>query len=86
MNFESLKNSLEINSDSNYAKSEMRAITHSIMAYEEKQNHFIDPIDEYRLPKLKQLNIAKKYFNILPYEFSLLEKKIKFKDTITKPT
>jgi len=85
MNFESLKDTPDKKSDSSYAKSEMKAITHSIMALgREKKDHFIDPIDEHRLPKLKQLNIAKKYFDILPYEFSLLEKKIKFKDSITK--
>ena len=86
MNFEFFKNNENKEADSNYAKSEMRAITHSIMAYSrDKKKHFIDPIDEHRLPKLKQLNIAKKYFKILPYELSLLKKKVSFQEAITKP-
>jgi hypothetical protein len=86
MNFESKKKEQNNNeADSKYAKSEMRAIIHSIMACtRDKAKHFIDPIDEHRLPKLKQLSIARKYFTILPYEFSIIKKKINFKEAITK--
>jgi hypothetical protein len=86
MEFKFLKDEENNKSDIKYAKSEMKAIIHSIMACtRDKKRHFIDPIDEHRLPKLKQLNIAKNYFKILSYEFSILEKKISFKQSITKP-
>ena len=86
MEFESLSDHGNKEADKKYAKSEMRAIIHSIMACtRDKKKHFIDPIDEHKLPKLKQLNIAKKYFKILNYEFSILKKKINFKQSITKP-
>jgi hypothetical protein len=86
MEFEALSNDENKEADKKYAKSEMRAIIHSIMACtRDKKKHFIDPIDEHKLPKLKQLNIAKKYFKILSYEFSILKKKISFKQSITKP-
>jgi hypothetical protein len=86
MEFESLSDHGNKEADKKYAKSEMRAIIHSIMACtRDKKKHFIDPIDEHKLPKLKQLNIAKKYFKILNYEFSILKKKINFNQSITKP-
>lgn len=74
------------NEDIEYAKSEMKSVIHSMMALaRDSTKLFIDPIDEHRLPKLKQLNIAKKYFDILPYEFSIIKRKKKFKKVITKP-
>ena len=86
MNFDFSKKYLNKDADNKYAKSEIKAVIHSIMAItRNKKNHFIDPLDEHRLPKLKQLNIAKNYFEILPYEFSILKKKIFFKESVTKP-
>ena len=86
MDFNFLKNDEIKKSDIKYAKSEMKAIIHSIMACTRgKKKHFIDPIDEHRLPKLKKLNIAKKYFKTLSYEFSIQKKKKNFKQSITKP-
>ncbi|MDA9194985.1 hypothetical protein N9O43_02320 [Burkholderiales bacterium] len=55
------------------------------MAFNRDDHYFIDPIDELRLPKLKQLQTAKKYFKILPFEFSLLSSHSKIKNSITKP-
>ena len=72
--------------DIQYARNEIKMIISSIMAMtRDKVKHFIDPIDDQRLPKLKQLKIAKKYFDILPYEFSIINRKKKFKKAITKP-
>ena len=86
MNFDFSKKYLNKDADNKYAKSEIKAVIHSIMAItRNKKNHFIDPLDEHRLPKLKQLNIAKNYFEILPYEFSILKKKNFFKESVTKP-
>jgi len=69
-----------------FAKSQIKIILQSIMALSRDNGaHFIDPIDDIRLPKLKQLEIAKKYFDILPYEFSILKKKETLKNSITKP-
>ena len=78
----------EKNPDHEYAKSEIRSVLHSIISItreSKKKSIFIDPIDEFNLPKLKQLSIAKKYFKILPYEFSILKKNINFKKSVTKP-
>ena len=50
---------------------------------DEKRN-FIDPIEEIKLPKLKQLKIAKKYFKILPYEFSIIKSHLNIPDAIIK--
>jgi hypothetical protein len=86
MNFDFSRKYLNKDADNEYAKSEIKAVIHSIMAItRDKKKHFIDPLDEHRLPKLKQLNIAKNYFEILPYEFSILKKKKFFKESITKP-
>lgn len=83
MDFKSFKEHKD--EDIKYAKSEMRSVIRSMMAYtRDKTKHFIDPIDGEKLPKLKQLNIAKNYFEILPYEFSVLKNKINFEKSITK--
>jgi hypothetical protein len=69
-----------------FAGTEIKTVLHSIMSFSrENKKNFIDPIDEIRLPKLKQLKIARKYFEILPYEFSILKSYLNFKNIITKP-
>ena len=59
-------------SDLTFAGTEIKSVLHSIMSItRDNGRNFIDPIDEIKLPKLKQLKTAKKYFKILPYEFSI---------------
>ena len=73
-------------SDLTFAGSEIKSVIHSIISLNrESRKNFIDPIDEIKLPKLKQLKIAKKYFEILPYEFSIIKSHLSIKDAITKP-
>ncbi len=71
--------------DLKFAGTEIRSVLHSIMSItrDEKRN-FIDPIEEIKLPKLKQLKIAKKYFKILPYEFSITKSHLNIPDAIIK--
>ena len=73
--------------DKSYARTEIKNILQSILAItrSNKGLNFIDPIDEYRTPKLYQLKIAKKYFKIPSYEFSILKSKKKISNSIIKP-
>lgn len=69
-----------------FAGTEIKSVLHSIISItRDKGGNFIDPIDEIRLPKLKQLQIAKKFFQILPYEFSISKSYLNISNVITKP-
>jgi hypothetical protein len=72
--------------DEKFAKYQVKEILYSILAlYKEKNIPFIDPVDEIIFPKLKQLEISENYFDTLPYEFSIKEKKTLIMNSITKP-
>lgn len=42
-------------------------------------------MSQFKLTKIRQLRVAKKYFDILPYEFSILNDNKKIQNSITKP-
>jgi hypothetical protein len=72
-------------SDLTFAGTEIKSVLHSIMSItRDNGRNFIDPIDEIKLPKLKQLKAAKKYFKILPYEFSINKSYLNIEDAIAK--
>ena len=72
--------------DIKFAGSEIKTVLHSIISFTRNTvGNFIDPIDEFRLPKLKQLEVAKKYFKILPYEFSIIKSHLNIENSISKP-
>jgi len=72
--------------DLTFAGTEIKSVLHSIMSItRDNQRNFIDPIDEIKLPKLKQLKIAKKYFKVLPFEFSIIKSHLSIEEAITKP-
>ena len=73
--------------DKSYARNEIKNILASILAITRTNSklNFIDPLDEYKTPKLYQLKLAKKYFKIPNYEFSILNSKRMIKNSIAKP-
>lgn len=72
--------------DLKFAGTEIKSVLYSILSFTRNTiGNFIDPIDELRLPKLKQLEVAKKYFEILPYEFSIIKSHLNIENSISKP-
>ena len=72
--------------DLSFIKSQIKTIISTIISYARDYGKvFIDPVNEYHLTKLRQLKLANKYFQILPYEFSVLKINKNIADTVTKP-
>ena len=72
--------------DRQFIKSQIKTVLYSLVSLAgDYSNIFIDPTKQMFFPKIKQLKLAKPYFNILPYEFSVLKNYKYIKNSITKP-